>query len=1271
MRRRTAPIALSAVAAAFSLVLGFGSTPIAQSRNQAVSPPSASSGFKFTPVADAYVNSSKPSTNYGNGIRLRAEDAPVLKTYLRFAGGNISGQVTRATLWLYAITGSNTGYGVHTVTDNSWQESGITFASAPSISATPIGSAKGYVSGTWTTVDVTSAVSATGSANLALTTTSANALAMGSRESGSKSPVLVVQTTSPDVTPPSTPTGLLVTAMTGSSVSLSWSTSTDNVGVAGYGIYRGGTLVGSTPQTSYTLSGLSCATTYTVGVDAYDAAGNRSSRTPLVVATGACPDTTPPTDPTDLAVTSASATAISLSWSASTDNVGVSGYSVFLNGTLTASTGATTYSFTGLNCGTSYALAVQAYDAAGNRSSRSSFVTSTSPCLDTSAPTAPTGLAATAGSTSISTLWSPSFDNVGVTGYDVFLNGSKIGSTPLTNYTFGGLTCGTSYTVGVDAYDAAGNASTKATVTAATSACTSPPPPPQTGPQYRYIYNSGSDPAIAQNGWNLYDVSSKTTADALPAGTSALYWLGDYDNSSCSWQVSDSTVTTTVQRMVGDAKIFGYFISDEPNPYACPGAPAQHKARSDLIHSIDSSKKVVVVLDSNGFSGRATRDALDQLPLWKGTADVIGLDPYPCYQGGACDYTWIDRTIAAADSAGLNYWGVAQAFNDSSWRWPTPDEESHMLSQWAASKQSGYMTFAWTWAGNNLTSQPALLDVFKQFNSGSSSGSGSGGGADTTAPSTPTGLSKVSSNATSVSLSWNASTDNVGVGGYGVYRNGALVSNTSGTSYTIGGLVCGTSYTFSVDAYDAAGNRSAKASITATTNTCTDTAAPSPPTNLNATGATATSVSFSWTASTDNVGVTGYGVYRGGTLVASPTATNYTLSGLSCGTSYSIGVDAFDAVGNRSQQSSLTIATSPCPDSIAPTAPGTPTATSATTTSIALSWGPSLDNIGVVGYDLYSNTTKVGSTPGTNYTFGSLTCGTSYTLGVEAYDAVGNHSTRATVGAATAACASPPPPPPSGDPVITAAGDICGSATDCAPTAALIDQIAPSRVLTLGDNAYPDGASSDYASYYAPNWGRQKSNTSPAPGNHDYHTSAGAGYFGYFGSQAPGPYYSYDVGSWHLISLNGEIGVSAGSAQETWLKSDLAAHPAQCILAYWHEPRFSSGAEHGSDSSFDPFWRDLYAAGADIVLNGHDHDYERFAPQNPSGAADSKGIREFVVGTGGVSHYTFGAPVANSEVRDNTSFGVLKLTLHAQSYDWQFVPVPGASFTDSGSTACS
>jgi hypothetical protein len=254
--------------------------------------------------------------------------------------------------------------------------------------------------------------------------------------------------------------------------------------------------------------------------------------------------------------------------------------------------------------------------------------------------------------------------------------------------------------------------------------------------------------------------------------------------------------------------------------------------------------------------------------------------------------------------------------------------------------------------------------------------------------------------------------------------------------------------------------------------------------------------------------------------------------------------------------------------------------------------------------------------------------------------------------------------------VITAAGDICGSATDCAGTEALIAAINPVRVLTLGDNAYDAGTLTEYQTEYAPNWGTQLGKTSPSPGNHEYDTPGATGYYGYFGSRAPGPYYSYDVGTWHLISLTGDIDHSAGSPEESWLKADLLAHPGQCILAYWHEPRFSSGAEHGSDSSFDPFWRDLYAAGADIVLNGHDHEYERFAPQNPSGLADPAGIREFVVGTGGVSHYTFAAPIANSQIRDNTSFGVLKLTLHAFSYDWQFVPVAGATFSDAGSGSC-
>jgi 3',5'-cyclic AMP phosphodiesterase CpdA len=203
--------------------------------------------------------------------------------------------------------------------------------------------------------------------------------------------------------------------------------------------------------------------------------------------------------------------------------------------------------------------------------------------------------------------------------------------------------------------------------------------------------------------------------------------------------------------------------------------------------------------------------------------------------------------------------------------------------------------------------------------------------------------------------------------------------------------------------------------------------------------------------------------------------------------------------------------------------------------------------------------------------------------------------------------------------------------------------------------------------------------TRPAPGNHEYYTSGASGYFGYFGSAAGDSslgYYSYDLGQWHVVVLNTNdqckyVSCSAGSEQEKWLQADLAAHPAQCTLAYFHYPLFTSGNYAPGISTVRPLWDDLYSGGADVVLNGHDHLYERFAPQTPSGAEDqARGIREFVVGTGGAEHYGIKAVQPHSEVRNTDTFGVLKLTLHASSYDWQFVPEANKTFTDSGSTSC-
>lgn len=261
-------------------------------------------------------------------------------------------------------------------------------------------------------------------------------------------------------------------------------------------------------------------------------------------------------------------------------------------------------------------------------------------------------------------------------------------------------------------------------------------------------------------------------------------------------------------------------------------------------------------------------------------------------------------------------------------------------------------------------------------------------------------------------------------------------------------------------------------------------------------------------------------------------------------------------------------------------------------------------------------------------------------------------------------------------PTLVAAGDIADGSTGAAQTAALLDQI-PATVAALGDLAYENGSASDFATYYAPTWGRHFARTRPAPGNHEYQTPGAAGYFGYWGAIAGDPakgYYSYDLGAWHVLSLNSNCefigGCGPGSAEETWLRADLAAHPARCTVAYWHHPRFSGGAVGGS-SSVQPLWQALFDGGADLVLVAHAHNYQRFAPMNASGAADAqRGLRQFVVGTGGRAMFHATGPATNLEVANSGTFGVLKLTLRSAGYDWQFVPVAGQAFTDSGSTAC-
>jgi large repetitive protein len=383
------------------------------------------------------------------------------------------------------------------------------------------------------------------------------------------------------------------------------------------------------------------------------------------------------------------------------------------------------------------------------------------------------------------------------------------------------------------------------------------------------------------------------------------------------------------------------------------------------------------------------------------------------------------------------------------------------------------------------------------------------------------------------------------------------------------------------------------------------------------------------------------------------------------------------------------------PPSVAITVPAAGASVADTTPTISGTGGNDAGDAVGVTVRIYAGTSVTGSpvatwiaTRDTNGGWAidpgqALATGT-YTVQAEQDDSAGNVG----LSAPRTFAVTTPAAQPAGDPVVLAAGDIADCFSDGdEPTAAIIGANPTATLLTLGDTVYPNGTPEEFTNCYDPTWGQYKSRTRPTIGDHEYRTPNAAGYFNYWADQLLpfGPaaddytrgYYSYDLGSWHVVSLNMNCGVvggcGTGSPEEQWLRSDLAAHTNPCTLVILHDPRFSSGSIHGSDPTIQPFWQTMYDGGVDLTLAGNDHDYERFAPQTPSGLLDlPRGITEFVVGTGGESHYSFsgGVLASNSEVRNDTTFGLLKLGLHASGYDWQFLPEAGHTFTDAGSRTC-
>ena len=654
-----------------------------------------------------------------------------------------------------------------------------------------------------------------------------------------------------DTTPPSIPSGAATSAVGQTSVTLSWTASSDNVAVLGYQVSQDGVQLGTASGTSYTFSGLACGTTYTLAASAFDAAGNASLPAALSQATQPCAppaDSTPPSTPAGLATSAISQTSIALSWTASTDNVGVTGYRISRNGTQVGTPVVTSYVFSGLSCGTSYTLGAAAVDAAANVSGTASVNTSTAPCPDTTPPSTPTGLVTSGvGQSSVTLNWTASTDNVGVTGYRTFRNGTQVGTPAGTPYVFSGLACGTSYTLGAAAVDAAGNVSGTATVSATTSACADTTPP---------------------------STPSGLVTSAVGQTSVTLSWTASTDNVGvAAYQVSRNAapVTTTA-----------------------------------------------------------------------GTSYT--------YSGLLCGMTY-SLGVAAFDAAG-NFSGTATVSATTS-----------------------------ACAG------------------------------DTTPPSTPAALATSAISQTSITLSWTAATDNVGVTGYRTFRNGTQVGTPAVTSYVFSGLSCGTSYTLGAAAFDAAGNVSATATVSATTSACPDTTPPSTPTGLATSAVSQSSVTLSWTASTDNVGVTGYRTFRDGTQVGTPAGTPYVFSGLACGTSYTLGAAAVDAAGNVSGTATVSATTSACADTTPPSTPSGLVTSAVGQTSVTLSWTASTDNVGVAAYQVSRNAAPVTTTVGTSYTYSGLLCGMTYSLGVAAFDAAGNFSGTATVSATTSACAGDTTPP--------------------------------------------------------------------------------------------------------------------------------------------------------------------------------------------------------------------------------------------------------------------
>ena len=639
-------------------------------------------------------------------------------------------------------------------------------------------------------------------------------------------------------------------------------------------------------------------------------------------------DQTPPTAPGNLHVTAATQSTVSIAWDASSDDRGVVGYYVYGDGLRTRSLG-TQYSVTGLECGQSVYIAVEAYDRAGNRSPRASTTVSTSPCYDAWPPAAPTGFHQIAtDQNSVVLGWNPSTDNVGVVRYGVYRLRLAVASPSEPNVTLTGLSCGSSAQFEVDAVDAAGNRSTRSSVWVQTSDC------PTTTP------------------------TTPTTPPTNPTPTPTTDWtLCADENKTCSF-------TGTKEVRYGANGVYTA-VRTFSAPFLCANSVFGDPLRGTFKHC--DVRDPVTTAPTNPTPTPTTDWTLcadeNKTCSFTGTKEVR--------YGANGVYTAV-RTFSAPFLCANSVFGdpLRGTFKHCDVRDPAP---------------------------TNPTT-PTTPEPTPPAPTG-----------DSVAPTPPASLTVTAASSASVSLDWAPSTDNVGVTAYDVSVNGASGPSVGQTDATVSGLTCGLAYDFEVEARDAANNHSDPAAVTSSTRACADTQTPTAPAGVVATSRTATSIALSWSPASDNVGVAGYGLFRGGVQQDTTTGTTGIYSGLTCNTNYTLAVDAYDAAGNRSAKTTLMVSTTACPDTTPPSQPTGLAVSNVSQTGLTLSWTPSTDNVGVSQYDVYKGGSKVATVSSASNALTGLTCATSYSLGVVARDAAGNSSAQAATTGTTSACTTPTP----------------------------------------------------------------------------------------------------------------------------------------------------------------------------------------------------------------------------------------------------------------------